>query len=298
VSEDKKKGKQESLCNHDAINQVPSQQNDEEEHVRKQKQACDKKTDIAADANITLAPTSVKTGTKAAEDVLADHADTQGVPKITIEEKRSAAQKQKMTLEEKRRGNPEYQTMEEKRKAQREQFMTLEEKRRKQRENKMTIEEKRKLQRKQNTMRQSSTISAYFKQLKITDTVCLICLVLCVVMNIYISLQMMRYVEWLYAGVFFVTVTLLISIVFALTVKRRKSGLIFHVILFVALMLGSMAAYRLHEFGGKLFYHCEQETVMIADKKDVMAYTLSYLYENKMNIIATNGNISLFVKER
>lgn len=147
--------------------------------------------------------------------------------------------------------------------------LTIEEKRRKQLENKLTIEEKRK-QQKQAVVDENHkpSIIESVKQMNLIDQAFLGLLLLCEFMNVYVSLQILRYTRLLYAVLFFLVFSIIIIGGFLLMVKHRKAGIICSTLLSVILVGCTVGCYRVSQFTNTVFHGTESETVMIVARKD------------------------------
>lgn len=176
--------------------------------------------------------------------------------------------------------------------------LTIEEKRKQERENKMTIEEKRKLQQSQSNLpSQRVSIKDYFRHSDQWDRIFLIVLLLCEVMNIYISLQVLRYIRSIYAMSIFLVLTLLIMVIFWIMMKKKRIGYCCSGGLTLLLVIGSYGAYRLAVFSSQVFNNIETETVMIVTAKD-SKLTRAYDFTNrKMAMVEYDEELNGFARE-
>lgn len=176
--------------------------------------------------------------------------------------------------------------------------LTIEEKRKQQRENKMTIEEKRRLQQLQSKLpSQKASIKDYFRHSDQWDHFFLVILLLCEVMNIYISLQVLRYVRSIYAMGIFLVITLLVVMIFWIMMKKKRIGYCCSGVLTLLLVIGSYGAYRLAVFSSQVFNNIETETVMIVTAKD-SKLTRAYDFTNrKMAMVEYDEELNGFARE-
>ncbi len=179
------------------------------------------------------------------------------------------------------------------------QPLTIEEKRKQQRENKMTIEEKRRLQKTQAVypISHHSVIKDYFQKTDQWDRICLIVLLLCEVMTIYISLQVMRYLRALYAIGIFLVLTSAIFMLFWFMTKKKRTTYCCSGILALLLLIGSIGAYRMATFGSHVFNNVETETVMIVTAKDSKLMPSSDFKGKKMAVYENDGELNNFARE-
>lgn len=176
--------------------------------------------------------------------------------------------------------------------------LTIEEKRKQQRESKMTIEEKRKLQQSQ-PMPSSAKFSlrAYWDQTDRLDRTFLVILLLCEVMNIYISLQVLRYVRMIYAGGVFVTITLVILLILWIMNKKKYVGYVSSGILALLMMAGCFGAHRLSVFSSQIFNNVETDTVMIVAKKESELTSRSDFTGRKLAMVEYDQDLNEFARE-
>lgn len=158
-----------------------------------------------------------------------------------------------------------------------------------------TIEEKRAFQKEQGTSQRS--VSYYFKGLQTLDVIFLILLIISAIMNIYISAMILRYFKLLYASCFFVMITLLITGVFVLMIKKRKLGIVCNVLLAILLGVGSFGAYRFTSLSNKVFDNTESETVMIVVKKDSSLDASSDFSGKQIAKVKIDADINEFAEE-
>lgn len=177
------------------------------------------------------------------------------------------------------------------------QPLTIEEKRKQQREKKMTIEEKR--QRQQDQAKEPAapfSLHTFWTQRNRWDRFCLAILALCGGMNIYISIQVMRYAQPLYAALVFFAVIALILLVLWLMIKYRRIGYAGCGILTLLLVIGCFGAYRLSRFSNQVFNNVETETVMIVAKKDSPLTPQSDFNRRKLALVEYDEALNEFAK--